>query len=335
MKTTVLQSFRTSNVPAWMQRCMASVRAWAELHGYDYEFMDDRIFNLCGTDYLEQVGDNKRSITNLARLELIRLRLAGQYERAVWLDADTFVFVPSAFRVDIGAGYAFSREVWVDHDQAGRIFIEERVHNATCVFTRGQADLDFFIRIARYIAATRQIRESFQVGVRLLSGLQYPLGFPLLQDSAMFSPAILRALVTGDDRLIEALARGHAHPVHAANLCWSLIDIANQGWTRRLDNIVMEAMDRLEQNAGAVINRFAPALDIAPGPRPITSTIAATYRREEVPCEEARYRLDSPSWLLARVLKLLVVRILPASMADAIRRALLNNSIRRTRKFQT
>jgi hypothetical protein len=142
MKTVVLQTFRTTNVPSWMQRCMASVCAWAELHGYDYEFVDGRIFDLCGADYLAQVGDNKRSITNLARLELIRLRLAALYERAAWLDADTFVFAPAAFRMDIDEGYAFSREVWVDRDEVGRVVIFDRVHNASCVFTRGQPDLD-------------------------------------------------------------------------------------------------------------------------------------------------------------------------------------------------
>jgi hypothetical protein len=329
MKTVVLQSFRTTDVPIWMQRCMASVRAWAELRGYDYEFMDDRIFNLCGADYLEQVGDNKRSITNLARLELIRLRLAGQYERAAWLDADTFVFVPSAFRIDIGAGYAFSREVWVDRDKAGRIFVEDRVHNAICVFTRSQPDLDFFIRTARYIAATRQVRESFQLGVRLLSGLQYPLGFPLLQDSGMFSPAILGALVTGDDRLIEALARGHAHPVHAANLGLSLTTV-NRHWA---EDITMAAMDRLEQSAGDVINRFAPAPDAA-ATGPITSTVTVPYWREEVPSwlEEARYRLDSPARLLGRALRLLIVRFLPTRLTDKIRRVRLTISARRARR---
>src|SRR5271156_1012971 len=131
MKTIILQSFRTSNVPVWMQRCMASVRAWAELHGYDYEFMDDRIFDLCGADYLAQVGDNKRSITNLARLELIRLRLSGAYERAVWLDADPSVFAPAGFRVDIDTGSASAREVWVTRDEAGRTFVRHGVHNAS------------------------------------------------------------------------------------------------------------------------------------------------------------------------------------------------------------
>jgi hypothetical protein len=314
MKTVVLQTFRTTNVPIWMQRCMASVRAWAELHGYDYEFMDDRIFDLCGADYLAQVGDNKRSITNLARLELIRLRLAGQYERAAWLDADTFVFAPAAFRMDISAGYAFAREVWVDRDRVGGTVIFDRVHNASCVFTRGQADLDFFIRTARYIAATRQIRESYQVGVRLLSGLQYPMGFPLLQDSGMFSPAILHALVNGDNELIAILARGHAHPVHAANLCLSLIGAPSPFWNSTPEDTAMKAMDRLEQSAGEIINRFAPPPGVATATGPITSTTTILYRGEG-----ATYRVDSLVWLLARALRLLVARFVPVRLFKTLK----------------
>jgi hypothetical protein len=318
MKTVVLQSFRTTNVPAWMERCMASVRAWAALHGYDYEFMDDRIFDLCGADYLAQVGDNKRSITNLARLELIRLRLAGAYERAVWLDADTFVFAPAAFRVDINRGYAFAREIWVTRTEAGGTYVRDSVHNATCVFTRGQSDLDFFIRTVRYIAATRQIRESFQVGVRLLSGLQYPLGFPLIQDSGMFSREIVRALATGDDGPIAALALGHAHPVHAANLGFSQFDPANPLWTGAPDDLdlVMEAMDRLEQSAGAVINGFYPSPDASAAMAPITTTTIVPVRPED-----ASLYLYSPNWLLAGALRLLARRILPERVANALRRA--------------
>ena len=45
MKTVVLQSFRTRDVPEWMRRCLASVEAWARHAGHDYKFVDDAIFD--------------------------------------------------------------------------------------------------------------------------------------------------------------------------------------------------------------------------------------------------------------------------------------------------
>ena len=44
MKTLVYQSFRTSDVPGWVTRCMKSVRGWAADRGFDYQFFDDRFF---------------------------------------------------------------------------------------------------------------------------------------------------------------------------------------------------------------------------------------------------------------------------------------------------
>src|SRR5580658_8048741 len=90
----IVQSYRTHDVPSWISRCLASVQAWALAKGYDYRLTDDSAFLLCGADYLARVGDNKRSITNLCRLELIKLALAEGYDRAIWMDADIQVFAP-------------------------------------------------------------------------------------------------------------------------------------------------------------------------------------------------------------------------------------------------
>ncbi len=43
MKTAVYQSYRTRDVPAWVNRCMQSVRAWADAQPFDYRFIDDRL----------------------------------------------------------------------------------------------------------------------------------------------------------------------------------------------------------------------------------------------------------------------------------------------------
>jgi hypothetical protein len=59
---------------------VALSQAWAQKSGHEYQFVDAAIFDLCGAEYLARVGDNKRSITKLARLELTRKVLREGYE---------------------------------------------------------------------------------------------------------------------------------------------------------------------------------------------------------------------------------------------------------------
>jgi hypothetical protein len=44
-RTVVYQSYRTRDVPAWIATCMHTVRAWAASRGFDYRFIDGRLFD--------------------------------------------------------------------------------------------------------------------------------------------------------------------------------------------------------------------------------------------------------------------------------------------------
>lgn len=46
MKTVVYQSYKTTGVPQWIERCMDTVKKWASKQGYDYRFYDDEVLNL-------------------------------------------------------------------------------------------------------------------------------------------------------------------------------------------------------------------------------------------------------------------------------------------------
>ena len=157
MKTLVLQSFRSHDVPAWIERCLASAKAWADAQGFHYLLTDDGAFELCGSDYLVRVGRNIRSITNLCRLELTRQAHERGYDRAVWLDADVFVFAPSVFSIDGVRRYAFARETWVELRAPRRWRAFSAVNNCTFVCRRGEPDLDFLIHatLSRCIARSR------------------------------------------------------------------------------------------------------------------------------------------------------------------------------------
>jgi hypothetical protein len=304
MKTLVIQTFRTTGVSEWMQRCLASVRAWSAQRGYDHEFMDDAIFALCGEDYLAQVGDNKRSITNLARLELTRLRLDENYDRVIWFDADTFIFAPEKFTITLTDGYAFAKETWLWKDESGRTRTRQSVHNAAFVFAGHHPDLDLLIQTIRHIAATRQIHSNFQVGVKLVTGLHYSLGFPLMTNTGMFSPDTVKAIATNQTATLAVLAHTHGYPIHAANLCWSLSEDTPEA-------TIMAAMDRLEQTHGAVINQGIARTDAAVT---LIDTVMPTHNEHA-----ALWQLDSPGWLLQRALAKFAAQCLPTRATDALR----------------
>jgi hypothetical protein len=254
VKTVILQTYVADHVPDWITRCITSVRDWATARGYDHRFSDDgSVFALCGAEYLHAVGDNKRSVTNLARLLWIRESLAAGYDRAIWLDADVFIFNRDTFELNIASGYAFGREIWIGDGRSGP-WTRHCVLNAFIVFAGHHPDLDLMIDLTRYIASSRALKSNCQLGVHLLSGLHAGLRFPLAPHAAQLSPDMIRAIARNRRRLLRAFARLSEYPIGAANLCA----------LPPAETVIMDhAMDRLEISKGQIINRYMPG-----GPSP-------------------------------------------------------------------
>lgn len=249
----VIQSFRRANVPDWIERCLKSVRDWTAHKGYEYCFYGDEFFDLCGAEYLTRVSGNVRSITNLARLEATKIKLAEGYQRVIWLDADVFVFAPLQFSMDTDAAYAFGHEAWVEANADGSARpCETALHNAAFIFTSRQDDLDLFIHIIRHTVRHRTITSNYQVGVKLISGLAYPLNIETIKGVGMFSPAVLQAIAENNAAFLRQFLAFHGYQMQAANLGLSLNDAVIP--------YVKLAMDRLEASAGNVVN--APPLSL-------------------------------------------------------------------------
>ncbi len=254
--TIVIQSFRNHTIPAWMQRCLNSVQKWAEFYGHDYSLAGDEFYNLCGPEYLARSSKNPQAITNLARLVATRQRLDGGYQRVIWMDADVFVFDPAKLALDFSTeslptGYAFGREVFLLRDPEGVTHATPPVaHNAATFFTQNAVDLDMLITLIRHIDARRQIVSNYQVGVRLLRGLQYSLMFPTFSHVSAFSPVLLRALAERDEKILQFYGRAYRYQTCAGNLGLSLQDEVTE-------DVVSRAMDHLEAGAGDAINRYA------------------------------------------------------------------------------
>jgi hypothetical protein len=221
VRTLIIQSYRDRDVPSWITRCLDSVRTWADAKGYDYQLTDDSAFALCGDEYLAQVGDNKRSITNLCRLELVRRAHREGYEWAVWIDADVLVFNAQAFSVSAVGRYAFARETWIEFIAPGRMRATASVNNSVFVCRRDEPDLDFLIAATRHVAMHRAIADNYQVGGNLVRGLRASLAFETLGNVGMFSNYVVLALARDVPELLQRQARLHGTPVYAANLCAS------------------------------------------------------------------------------------------------------------------
>ncbi|WP_143027122.1 hypothetical protein [Rhodospira trueperi] len=252
----VLQS-HGPDAPAWVRRCVASVRAWAGRVGADHRLEGDTLFDrlppaLAARDARGPVR------ADLARLLWIRDELAsGRWERVAWLDADVFVFAPDRLDLSTAGTHAFGRETWVEVRPDGREpRVRRHVHNAVCVFGPGDPVLPFLIHVAGgLLARAAPGRTSPQIiGPKMLTHLHGVADFPLIESVGMASPPVLRDLATGGGPAWDTLRQAHEAPLAALNLCASLVGRTVDGVTVT-DGLLTAAMDGLMDR----MERGAPA----------------------------------------------------------------------------
>lgn len=159
--TIVLQSCAyhdaPKNRPHWLTRCQDSVRIWAEQAGYTYQIEGDQLFERNPPWANEKLKGRGPIKSDLARLIWLR-DVLSQYERALWLDADVFIFaterfnpcaILSSFQSRTGQGrFLFGRERWVQPHKKGIRFgwqIYQNLCNALCLFERDNPYLEFYL----------------------------------------------------------------------------------------------------------------------------------------------------------------------------------------------
>ena len=223
-ETLVIQSYRTENVPAWINSCLGSVEAWASLCGLDYRFFGNEIFQRVPAWYRERAKGCLPVLTDLGRLILVREALGSGVGTVIWVDADILIFDPEKLRVDIDAEYAFSRELWVQPGARG-LKVYRNVHNAFCMFRQGNPFLDFYIHAC--LSVMRRVDSNVPnqiVGTKLLTAMHNIIGFPLVEQVGMASPLVLQDLSAGagGPALTRLVAKSPV-TLRAVNLCGSLV----------------------------------------------------------------------------------------------------------------
>ena len=109
--TLLIQSFKNGPKPKWIELCLQSARSLAEQQGWDYQYIDDELFDPLPTSFVSKVAHRGPILSDLGRLIACKKALET-YEKVLWLDADTLIFNPQAFRLPNGS-FGFGRERWV------------------------------------------------------------------------------------------------------------------------------------------------------------------------------------------------------------------------------
>jgi hypothetical protein len=260
MKTIVYQSFRTKNVPGWIDACMETVRVWAEKQDFAYRFWDDRFFDFVPTELRARASVHTCLLTDYARLVAARDLLAEGFDRAIWVDADAVVFDPENFKIAITSGYAFCREVWHDLTLFGRPFFKLTVNNSISVFCRDQQIIEPYLKAASAILAGDRPLAAVSIGTEWLHAYRQRNIFPLLTDVGILGPEMMYRYLQDDARFLRPYLRYQTSPVHAVNLCNSKLGTRYRfsGTTRPwvLDNdILCTLIDKLCADNGASLNR--------------------------------------------------------------------------------
>lgn len=218
MKTLVYQSFRTQNVPVWINTCMASVQAWCASRQFSYEFIDDRFFNCVPVAFRERVRGQRHLMADIARLEWATTFFDKEWHRVIWIDADVFICDPQHFLTGVNdKPNFFCRELWINSFQ-GKTTYSHKVNNSVMAFSKSNPFLDSY-KVAAYerVASCRERLQHTAIGTDLLTELMDQL--PLIQSVAMCSPQLLVAFYNKDKIFLDDYVARLGAPIHAANLC--------------------------------------------------------------------------------------------------------------------
>lgn len=219
--TLVIQSHRSPLPYPWLTHCLESVRQWCELNQYEYQFLNDEIYDYLSEELWKKVKDQKVIASDLARLHVLQNALQKEFETVVWLDADFLIFDPVKFVLPIEP-YAVGREVWVQHDKHGKLKVYKKVHNAFLMFRRGNSFLDFYAETAERLLQQNQgaVPPQF-IGPKLLTALHNVSQLPVMEIAAMLSPMVIRDILKGGGDALQLFIEYSPRPVVGANLCIS------------------------------------------------------------------------------------------------------------------
>ncbi|MBW4635814.1 MAG: hypothetical protein KME30_29215 [Iphinoe sp. HA4291-MV1] len=261
MKTIVYQSYRTENVPTWINTCMQTVKDWATLKDFDYQMIDDKLFDYVPDWYKEKVNGKIQPISDLARLELAKEFLLKGYERTIWMDADILIFHPKQLNVNTIEEYLFCHEAWISLEagsevESGKIICRSKVNNAMAIFTQKNSFLDFYIYACKEIVRNSKDTVSLiEIGTKFLTNLHQFLPLHLFKNLGLLSPLNMYGIAENKKYLTQEYTKLMGAPIYAANLCSTFRNTSYQGIDMN-DKVYEIVIEKLLETKGELVNQY-------------------------------------------------------------------------------
>jgi hypothetical protein len=167
MRTIVIQSAAATS-PQWVTDCMNSVRVWAMVKNYQYQFLDDNaFFKIIRPSEKERVAKmpDKAPLSDIARVDHAHLLLCRGYDRVIWLDSDVLIVDPS---FDLPTSTTFCREFWFFGKRFGMPIVHQNINNAVMSLTHDELFFELRDRIRRKLRDVNYTLNRLSLGPDIL-----------------------------------------------------------------------------------------------------------------------------------------------------------------------
>ena len=221
--TLVLQSHKKPLPYQWLARCMDSVKCWAQMNQFDYQYIGDDLFDYVPAPLLDKTKHQKVIATDLARLKALQDYITKGFDTVVWCDADFLIFTPEKFILP-NELYSIGREIWVQEDKndSNKLVTFVKVHNAFMMYKKGNSFLDFYTDTAERLLLQNNGRIPPQfIGPKLLTAIHNVVQCPVLETAGMLSPLVVKDIAIGGGAALDLFKQKSPQKILTANLCSS------------------------------------------------------------------------------------------------------------------
>ena len=213
-KIVLLQSFRETDVPVWVQLCRESMETLAGDRGWAYRFEGDTFFCRAPDWAKAACADNIWRLSDICRLEWMISELEAGADAVIWSDIDMLAFAPEHIGLDLSRDHGFSHELRFEGASP-----QNGVNNALMFFRHSSAQIEAY-RHACYATLTRGgALARTALGPDLLTSLNITPPHVITGCGILNIMMMQHMLADAHQRLPDTIANALPWSLGAANLC--------------------------------------------------------------------------------------------------------------------